>query len=217
MADAVLTIADKVYSSWSLRGYLACRLAGIAFRENLIPFAAADFKARVLAVSAAGRVPVLADGPVTVWDSLAIGEYLAETKPGLWPRDRAARAHARAASAEMHSGFVALRAQFPMNLRRDRARRTPHDAQAASDIARVQALWAEARGRFGKGGPFLYGEASLADANFAPVATRFRSYRVPLEPAAKAYVEAIYAWPLFQDWLKPALAETWHNPAYEDV
>jgi glutathione S-transferase len=217
MADAVLTIADKVYSSWSLRGYLACRLAGLAFRENLIFFADPDFKRRVLEISPAGRVPVLQTEGMTIWDSQAIGEFLAERAPGMWPADRAARAHARSAAAEMHSGFAALRTQFPMNLRRDMARRTPHDAAAAADIARIQALWAEARGRFGKGGPFLYGAPTLADAHFAPVATRLRSYRVPVEPAAKAYVEAIYAWPLFREWQKPALAETWHNPVYENV
>lgn len=203
-----LVIGDKTYSSWSLRAALALELAGVPFREVLIALNRADTRAQILQHSPTGKVPLLVseDGPV--WDSLAIAEYLAErfAEAHLWPQERAARALARSVCAEMHSSFVALRTHLPMNLKRDQAlAEIPADAQA--DIQRICALWAECRARFGPGGDFLFGQASLADAFFAPVAARLRSYQVPLPAQAAAYVQTIYQWPAFQRWYQAAQEE----------
>lgn len=203
-----LVIGDKTYSSWSLRAALALELAGTPYREVLIALNRADTRAQILQHSPTGKVPLLVseDGPV--WDSLAIAEYLAErfAEVQLWPQDRAARALARSVCAEMHSSFVALRTHLPMNLKRDQAlAEIPADAQA--DIQRICALWAECRARFGQGGDFLFGQVSLADAFFAPVAARLRSYQVPLPAQAVAYVQTIYQWPAFQRWYQAAQEE----------
>jgi glutathione S-transferase len=203
-----LVIGDKTYSSWSLRAALALELAGTPYREVLIALNRADTRAQILQHSPTGKVPLLVseDGPV--WDSLAIAEYLAErfAEAHLWPQDRAARALARSVCAEMHSSFVALRTHLPMNLKRDQAlAEIPADAQA--DIQRICALWAECRARFGQGGDFLFGQVSLADAFFAPVAARLRSYQVPLPAQAAAYVQTIYQWPAFQRWYQAAQEE----------
>ena len=154
-----LIIGNKNYSSWSFRPWIAMKVAGIAFQETVISLEAADFKSRVQAISGAGKVPVLADGDVRVWESLAILEYLAEKFPaaGLWPRDVIARGHARAISAEMHAGFQPMRRQLPMNMWRPvLARQLEPDARA--DVARIDEIWTDCRARFGAGGPFLYGE-----------------------------------------------------------
>lgn len=203
-----LVIGSKNLSSWSLRGWLAMQLTGAEFDEIVIPLSGADTARRIREHSPTGKVPLLKceDGPI--WDSLAIAEYLAERFPEahLWPRGESARALARSICAEMHSGFVALRSNMPMDLQRHQPlAKVP--AEVESDIARVVELWTLCRQRFGQDGPFLFGHASIADAFYAPVATRFRSYAVELPPLAKAYVDTIYQWAAFQPWLKAALAE----------
>ncbi|MEK8079031.1 glutathione S-transferase family protein [Pseudomonas sp. XK-1] len=204
----VLVIGNKTYSSWSLRAALAMELAEASYGEVLVPLDRPDSRARILEHSPTGKVPLLKteDGPV--WDSLAIAEYLAERFPEahLWPRGEYARAVARSACAEMHSGFVALRTHMPMDLKRDQALDAV-PAEVEADIRRICALWAECRGAFGEVGPFLFGHASLADAFFAPVAARLRSYRVALPEVAAAYVETIYRWPAFQRWYQAAQEE----------
>lgn len=204
-----LVIGNKNYSSWSLRAWLAIELTGAAYDETLIPLFQPDSRQRLLIHSPTGKVPVLlteADG--AIWDSLSIGEYLAERFPeaGLWPRDVAARALARSVCAEMHSGFMALRSHMPMDMARRQALDTV-PAEVEADIQRVVALWAECRRRFGQGGPYLFGQPSLADAFFAPVASRLRSYAVALPDEAAAYVETLYQWPAFQRWYQAALEE----------
>ncbi len=203
-----LVIGNKNYSSWSLRAALALELAEVAYDELLIPLYQGDSRARMLEHSPVGKVPVLKTDEGPVWDSLAIAEYLAECFPEahLWPRGQYARALARSLCAEMHSGFVGLRTHLPMDLARDQALTAiPDEAQA--DIQRICALWTDCRARFGADGPFLFGHASIADAFFAPVAARLRSYRVDLPEVAAAYVATIYGWPAFQRWYQAALAE----------
>jgi glutathione S-transferase len=203
-----LVIGDKTYSSWSLRAALALELTGEPYTEQLITLNRPDTRARILQHSPSGKVPLLLSDDGAIWDSLAIAEYLAECFPAaqLWPAARDARALARSACAEMHSGFVALRSHLPMDLKRNQAL-TEIPADALADIQRICALWAECRQRFGQGGGFLFGQASLADAFFAPVATRLRSYQVALPAGASAYVETIYQWPAFQRWYHAAQEE----------
>jgi glutathione S-transferase len=204
-----LIIGNKNYSSWSLRAWLAIELTGAPYDEERIPLYQADSRSRLLSLSPTGKVPVLQCEDGTLWDSLAIAEYLAERFPEahLWPLGQTARAHARSACAEMHSGFVPLRSHMPMDLRRQKPLdEVPEEVQA--DIRRICALWAGCRGRFGQDGPFLFGHASIADAFFAPVAARLRSYAVALPADAEAYVETIYRWPAFQRWYQAAMQET---------
>lgn len=209
-----LIIGNKTYSSWSLRPWLVLKQFGIAFEEMLIPFGPTsddpDWKRAVAEFTPARKVPALLDGPITVWDSLAIIEYLAEKRPELaiWPRDPAARAMARSISAEMHSGFGALRNACPMNLAFVHPERERGPAVAA-DVARIGEIWREARQRFGAGGPFLFGAFSAADAMFAPVTSRFTTCSIALDPVSAAYVEAVQASAGFQAWREAALAETW--------
>jgi len=181
-----LVIGNKNYSSWSLRPWLAMKVANIAFAETLIPLDAPDFKARVLAFGGAGKVPTLIDGEVRVWESLAILEYLSErfAAANLWPQEQAARGHARAIAAEMHAGFSALRQQLPMNICR-RVMSRPLEAAAGADVARIDAIWSECRARFGRGGPFLYGAFGAADAMYAPVVSRFHTYAVEVGAVAR--------------------------------
>jgi len=203
-----LVIGDKTYSSWSLRAALALELTGAAYTEQLITLNRPDTRTRILQHSPTGKVPLLISNDGAIWDSLAIGEYLAECFPvaQLWPRDRAARALARSICAEMHSGFVALRSHLPMDLKRDKAlAEIPADVLA--DIQRICDLWAECRQRYGQDGGFLFGQPGLADAFFAPVAARLRSYQVTLPAEAAAYVETIYQWPAFQRWYQAAQEE----------
>lgn len=204
-----LVIGNKNYSSWSLRAWLALELTGEPYEEVQVSLYAPDSRARLLAHSSSGKVPVLKNEQGVIWDSLAIAEYLAESYPevGLWPRDAMPRALARSVCAEMHSGFTALRSALPMDLRHNQAMSEVPEAVQA-DIQRVCAIWAECRSRFGQGGPFLFGNVSIADAFYAPVAARLRSYGVALSTEAQAYVESIYQWPLFQRWYQAALAET---------
>lgn len=203
-----LVIGDKNYSSWSLRAALALDLTGEPYEEILERLYRPDSRARLLSHSPTGKVPVLLTEEGPVWDSLAIAEYLAERFPEahLWPRGQYARALARSVCAEMHSGFVALRSHLSMDLARDQAlAELPAEAQA--DIDRVCRLWADCRQRFGQDGAFLFGHASIADAFFAPVAARLRSYRVALPAEAAAYVETIYQWPAFRRWYQAAVQE----------
>ena len=206
-----LVIGNKNYSSWSMRPWLALRANGIAFEEIFVPLYT-DKKAdkdRLLSFSASGKVPALIDGDVTVWDSLAIIEYLAECFPDarLWPEDRAQRAQARAISAEMHSGFVPLRNECGMNLHRPiRAVALSEEAQA--NVARIQEIWIGCRERYGERGPFLFGAFGAADAMFAPVVHRFRTYAIPVAPKAQLYMETMMGLPAFAEWTEAGLAET---------
>ncbi|MBV9076413.1 MAG: glutathione S-transferase family protein [Methylobacteriaceae bacterium] len=207
-----LVIANKLYSSWSLRPWLMMTELGLAFDEIVIPLDQPDTATRILAHSPAGKVPILLDGPLRVWDTLAILEYLAELHPGrVWPADRAARALARSISAEMHAGFGALRSACPMNLGKRFARRDRGPA-VARDLARVEAIWRDARARFGAGGPFLFGAFSGADAMYVPVVTRLDTYDLPVAPDTRAYMDAVLNLPGFQAWREAALKETWIVP-----
>jgi len=210
MPSLTLAVANKNYSSWSLRAWLALKQTGQAFREELTRLGQPDTRTRILAFSPSGRVPALRHDDVIVWDSLAICEHLAEAFPEarLWPDDRAARACARSVSAEMHSSFASLRADMPMNIRSRLPGygRTPGSLR---DVARVRALWSECRTQFGAGGPFLFGRFSIADAMYAPVVFRFRTYDVKLDAPLRAYAEAILAHAAVREWEQAALAEEW--------
>jgi glutathione S-transferase len=205
-----LVIGNKNYSSWSMRPWIALRATNIAFEEVFIPlYTGAADKEKILSFSRSGKVPALVDGDVTVWDSLAIIEYVAERFPEarLWPQDRASRAHARSISAEMHSGFMALRNECGMNLHRP-VKPVALSDDARANIARVQQIWTECRQRYGKAGPFLFGAFSGADAMYAPVVHRFRTYAIEVVPEAQAYMETMTALPAFQEWTRAGLAET---------
>src|SRR5579859_906174 len=207
-ANLTIVIGNKNYSSWSLRAWLALEHTGQPYSEVLIPFDPATMHAAIAQHSPSGRVPVLRHGGLVVWDSLAIAEYLAEAFPGagLWPDDVAARAVARAVSTEMHAGFAELRESMPMDVKA----RLPGYGRtrgALRDIARVRAIWADCRSRFGTGGPYLFGRFSIADAMFGPVVFRCRSYDVELEGAARTYADAMLADPAMQTWSDAAAVE----------
>jgi glutathione S-transferase len=209
-ASLKLVIGNKNYSTWSLRPWLALRHAGIPFEEIRLSFNDVDFAATVrrLAPASAGKVPVLLDGDVAVWDSLAITEYVAEKFPdkGLWPAAPGARAHARSVCAEMHSGFADLRSTLTMNCEAHLPGvRVKVGVQR--EIDRILDIWRVCRERFGAGGPFLFGAFSIADAFFAPVTQRFVVYDVPVPPAARDYVDTIQALPAMSEWVKAARAE----------
>jgi glutathione S-transferase len=203
-------IGNKNYSSWSMRPWLALRANSIPFEEIFVPlYTGAADKQRILDFSHAGKVPILVDGEVTVWDSLAIIEYIAERFPEkrLWPEHPAHRAYARAVSAEMHSGFAALRNECGMNLHRPvRAIELSDDARA--NIARIEEVWADCRKRCGRSGPFLFGRFGAADAMFAPVVHRFRTYAIAVSQETQAYMDTMMAQPAFAEWTKAAMAET---------
>ena len=214
-----LVICNKNYSSWSMRPWLALRANDIAFDEVFIPLYTGEAdKQRILSFTRSGKVPALLDGDVTIWDSLAIIEYVAErfAEAQLWPQDRASRAHARSISAEMHSGFAALRNECGMNLRRP-VGAIPLSAAARADIARIQQIWIECRERHGKSGPFLFGAFGGADAMFAPVVHRFRTYAVEVAPLVRDYMEAMMSLPAFQEWTSAGLAETLVIEKFETV
>jgi glutathione S-transferase len=204
-----LLIGNKNYSSWSLRPWLALHAFAIPFNEERFVFDTAEFAAEIQSRkrSPNGRVPCLIDGETVIWDSLAIVEYLDDLHSGLWPAAVAARAHARSACAEMHSGFQALRHWMPMNVRRSYPIATPR-TDVQQDIDRIQSLWGEAGARFGARGPFLYGEFSLADCYYAPVVFRFTTYGVKMNAVSRAYVAAMLAHPSMQQWAADARAET---------
>lgn len=209
-----LLIGNKCYSSWSLRAWLLMRATGIAFEEKLVLLDEPGFKQAVFAEApgSGGTVPTLVDGDIAVWETLAIAEYLHEKHPeaGIWPRDPAARAHARAISSEMHAGFTALRGACPMNLGKRYASRD-RGAGVVRDVERITAIWRQARERFaGNGeGTFLYGIFSAADAMYAPVVTRLDTYGIAVDAASQDYMNAVLALPAYREWLAAALAEPW--------
>ena len=201
MSDMTLIIGNKNYSSWSLRPWLALREAGLEFKEVLIALDEPGFKAEILKHSPSGRVPALVHGDLTVWDSLAICEYVAEQAPGalLWPKDPGARALARTVSAEMHSGFEALRTHMPLNVR-SRFTGKGREAGVQEDINRIRAIWRLCREQHGKGGPFLFGGFTIADAMYAPVVSRFRTFEVELGHVEQTYCDAIWSLDAMKEW-----------------
>lgn len=212
-----LLIGNKNYSSWSLRPWIAMKVAGIDFDEQIVPLYEPGSRETVLKYSPTGKVPCLVDDDVTVWESLAILDYLADRYPEkkLWPADLKARALARAIAAEMHAGFAALRKHCPMNMRRDPRKIRELAPEVQADVARIDAIWTDCRGRFGQDGPFLFGAFGNADAMYAPVVSRFASYAIPVGKAARAYMEAVMALPAWKDWEKDGRAERWVMPANE--
>lgn len=217
-ARPLLVIGTRNYSSWSLRPWLLLRHHDVAFDEVCLPLNTAEFAAGVALWSPSRRMPALQHGDLSVWDSLAICEYVSETFLGGagWPADSAARATARSVSAEMHSGFQALRGGLPMNCRR-RATGFVADAAAQRDIARICELWRDCRARFCAGGDFLFGTFSIADAMYAPVASRFVTYAIALDADARAYVDALFALPAMREWLDASAAETHALPGTDKV
>jgi glutathione S-transferase len=205
-----LIIGNKNYSSWSFRPWLAMKVAGIVFEETVISLDARDFKSRVTALGGSGKVPVLIDGEMRIWESLAILEYLAEKFPaaGLWPKDAAARARARAIASEMHAGFVPLRRHLPMNVARPVKIRALDDSVAAN-VGRIDAIWSECRSESGAGGAFLLGPFGAADAMYAPVVWRFHTYAVEVSAAACSYMQAMMALPAWNEWREAARRERW--------
>ena len=216
MSTLHLIIGNKNYSSWSLRPWMAMTMAGIPFRETVIPLDTPETKSQIAEHSGAGRVPVLHHGKFVIWDSLAILEYLAETFPEkkLWPAGKTARAVARSVANEMHSGFAALRNACPMNIRRA-PKPVPLSDPVNADIARIETIWRECREKFGKGGPFLFGKFSIADAMYAPVASRFSTYLLSTGDDTRAYVATILNTSAFKLWQEAALKESWIIPADE--
>jgi glutathione S-transferase len=212
-----LVIGNKNYSSWSMRPWLAMRANDIAFDEIFIPlYTGAADKQRILDVTCSGKVPALIDGDLTIWDSLAIIEFIAELFPEkrLWPADKIGRAQARSISAEMHSSFMALRSECGMNLHRPIGA-IELSADARANIARIQEIWTDCRERYGKSGPFLFGAFGAADAMFAPVVHRFRTYAVPVTPPVRDYMDAMMALPAFQEWTRAGLAEPYVIEKFE--
>lgn len=212
-----LIIGNKNYSSWSLRPWLFLKHHGIPFEEVRIPLYREDSQSRIAAYSPSGKVPVLVDDGLTVWDSLAILEYLAERYPDThgWPEAPAARAKARALSAEMHAGFQALRTHCGMNCRRPPAAKELPEA-AHGDIARIGRIWQDCREQNANGGSWLFGRFTIADAMYAPVALRFHSYRLDAGPAAREYVNTVLGHPAVAEWIEAGLAETETIPAFDD-
>ena len=212
-----LYIGNKCYSSWSLRPWLLAKAFDFDFDETVIPLFTDTFRDEIARFSSAGLVPILHDGPIRVWETLAIIEYLADKAPDkqIWPAGIEARAHARSISSEMHSGFKALRAACPMNLAKRYARRD-RGADVTADVKRIEELFAEARDRFADaGGPFLYGAFSAADAMYAPVVTRLDTYDFDVTPKTRTYMDAVLAHPAFQAWRNAALNEPWVVPEDE--
>ena len=214
MAPFTLVIGNKNYSSWSLRAWLFLKHAGIEFEEVVIALDTDSTHDEIEKYGPSGRLPVLRHGEVTVWDSLAICEYVAELSGTGWPAAPAARAVARAVSAEMHSGFINLRTLWPMNARA-RRRRTAMMPALAADIERVNELWCDCRRRFGKGGPWLFGEYSIADAMYAPVVLRFNTYGARIPETVRWYMASVLEDGALQEWLAAAKQEPWTIAADE--
>ena len=217
MSDFTLIVGNKNYSSWSLRPWLALRHAGIPFEERLLLLFDENWKEAIAAVSPSARVPVLLHGERTVWETLAIIEYVHELYPdaGLWPEDRDARAVARAVANEMHAGFIALRNHMPMNLRRTDLKGRGRGPGVEGDIARICEIWRDCRNRYGAGGDFLFGAFGAADAMYAPVVTRLDTYGVELDETCAAYSRAVLTLPAFVEWREAALQEPWIVPEDE--
>ena len=209
-----LIIGNKNYSSWSLRGWLACKQSGLAFEEITVPLYGEDWdetkKQDEDLAPSSGKVPILWDGDCVVWDSLAIIDFLADRvgRDRFWPKDETARGMARSMVAEMHSSYIALRRQLPMNVRKRIEGVEPSD-ETRADIVRILGLWAEARARFGKTGPFLFGTFGAADIIYAPVVSRFITYGVPVPGFAVAYMQAVWEHDWMQAWVGAAEAEEW--------
>lgn len=216
MNRPTLVIANRNYSSWSLRPWLVLTAAGVEFDEVLVQLGTPETEAAIRRWSPSGRVPAYRDGEIVVWDSLAICEHVAETHPGanLWPVDPVARAIARSVTAEMHSGFSSLRQNMTMNIRASYPGKGRGEGVDA-DIARITAIWNDCRTRFGAGGTLLFGRFTIADAFFAPVVSRFRTYGVELSGPSADYAEAVWALPAMQDWVEKARAEPWKVARYE--
>lgn len=210
-----LIIGNKNYSSWSLRPWIALKVAGIPFDEIVIPLYLPGSREEILKYSPAGKVPVLINGDEHIWESLAILEHLAERFPDahLWPEDASARSLARVASAEMHASFMALRRDCTMNMWLPPKPR-PQSDEVMADVARIETLWADCRARYGEGGPFLFGAFTAADAMYAPVVSRFHVYGIPASASSRAYMDAMMALPAWREWTDAAMKETWvmrHN------
>jgi glutathione S-transferase len=217
MSDLTIYLGNKNYASWSLRAWLALKRTGAEFDEVVIPLYQTGSRQTVMQYSPSGQVPALRHGDLTVWDSLAICEYLAERFPdtALWPRDPEARAMARAVCAEMHAGFAALRREMPMNIRSSFPGR-PLTSEAQADINRIMTIWRDCRSRFGDGkGDFLFGSFTIADAMYAPVVTRFRTYKIDLEREAENYCAAVMGMPEMQEWAVAARNEPMIVEEYE--
>lgn len=210
MTAPILIIGNKNYSSWSLRPWLAMKVAGLDFEEKRLPLFEPEFNDTIRQYSPSGKVPALIDGDVTVWESLAICEYLAEKHPDahLWPSDAGARAHARSVATEMASGFAGLRSQCPMNTRRTVSTIMP-TLETAKDVQRIHEIWSDCRERHGADGPFLFGRFSIVDAMYAPVVSRFKSYDLTDDKSALDYMETIIRLPAMQDWYSDAADEPW--------
>ncbi len=212
MVKLHLVVGNKRYSSWSLRGYLAVKWAGLDFDETVIPLftETTHQQMKALAPKAPRRVPFLIEGDHVVWDTYAVMEYAAENSQAgdLWPPDKFARAHARSVAAEMHSGFFALRDYIPMNLSRSEPYETLPDAVSA-DIDRILDIWTNCRDIYGKSGPYLFGKLSLADAAYAPVVARLKSRSVPVSASCQSYMDTIWEDPAFVEWRQEAEQEEW--------
>ena len=213
-----LFLANKAYSSWSLRPWILLKHFNIPFDEVVIPMDQPDTRANMLKYAPNGKCPSLQDGRIAVWESLAIIEYVAEAYPEkpIWPRAKAARAHARSLANEMHAGFQALRQACPTNFRR-KPRPIALSDEVQADIARIENAWARARATFGRSGPFLFGKFSAADAMFAPVVNRFHAYDAPVAETTRAYMEAMMALPAWRAWIADAEAEPWRIDRYEQA
>jgi glutathione S-transferase len=213
-----LVIANKAYSSWSQRPWLLMRHFAIPFDETVIAMNRPETRAEMLAFAPTGKCPALVDGDTVVWESLAIVEYLAESFPSLpiWPREKPARALARALSSEMHAGFTALRGHCPTQYRRP-VRKIDLTSPVEADVVRIEAAWADARKRYGASGPFLFGAFSAADAMFAPVVNRLHIYEIPVKPATRAYMDAMLALPAWRAWEAGAKEEPWAIAHYDQI
>ena len=206
--ELLLTIGNKNYSSWSLRPWMLIKHLGLGFSERILQLDTPEFARDIAALNPTKRVPFLRHGDLQIWDSLAICEYVCELAGRGWPRDRGARAVARSVCAEMHSSFGVLRSQWPMNARAE-GRKTAPNPERAAEIARIEDLWNDCRARFGAGGPWLFGEYSVADAMYAPVVLRFRTYGPRLRDSSTAYMATVLADAHLRDWLASAAAEIW--------
>jgi glutathione S-transferase len=214
MTPLTLVIGNKNYSSWSLRPWLLLKHLGVPFDEVLIALDTPSTRDEIERFSPSGRVPALKHGELTVWDSLAVCEYVAELTGRGWPAAREARAVARAVSAEMHSGFTNLRSLWPMNARA-RNRHTAVTAALEADVERIDEIWNDCRSRFGAAGPWLFGEYSIADAMYAPVVLRFNTYGAGISPTARWYMASVLEDACLQEWLQAAKRESWTNPSSE--
>ncbi len=216
MTDFTLVLANRNYSSWSMRAWLCMKQTGTSFQEVTLNLGAPDILEQKAQHTPAGRVPVLKHGDLVIWDSLAIAEYLAEgfQSAGLWPVDARRRAWARSLTNEMHSGFAPLREQMPMNIRSSYPDRVPDDA-VKHDIGRIQTAWRDCRRAHGQDGPFLFGSFTIADAFFAPVVSRFKTYAVDMDDTCGAYADAVWQHPDVQTWAVGATEESWVMPQYE--